>query len=181
MFLLLFSPGRSHFISAVIVGIVTGFTDRVYHENAAKNVTDLKADSHFNSVNESNQSFGHDFTEMMQILPTHYSGRLREGGPNYCYLRSWVAEVSNNGKEWKVVDRRTIAQTRTAVLRSDVLRCPAFRKPKFDMPGFPRLDLPQQRFLESIIPIHFMSSVSNSWYSHVTWNEQEWYSQGIFV
>jgi hypothetical protein len=74
---------------------------------AAKNVVDLRTDSYFYSANESNQSIGYDFREMMRIIPTHYSVRSYPGGPNGHHLRSWVVEVSKDGEGWEVVDRRT--------------------------------------------------------------------------
>jgi hypothetical protein len=91
-------------------GIVTVFTDRVYSGDAwyaAKNVADLKTRFYFHSANGSNESIGYDFREMMRIIPTHYSVRSYEGGPNGHHLRSWVVEASNDGQGWEVVDRRT--------------------------------------------------------------------------
>jgi hypothetical protein len=91
-------------------GIVRVFADRVYSGEAiyaAKNVADLKADSYSHSVNESNQSIGYDFKELIRIIPTHYSIRSYHYGPNCHHLRSWVVEISNDGQRWTVIDGRT--------------------------------------------------------------------------
>jgi hypothetical protein len=91
-------------------GIVNVFAERVYDGqacNAARNVVDLRTNSYFCSANESNQSVGYDFREMMRIIPTHYSLRSNADGANGSHLRSWVVEVSNDGKGWEVVDGRT--------------------------------------------------------------------------
>jgi hypothetical protein len=74
-------------------GFVRGFADRVYSGEAryaAKNVADLQTGLYLYSANESNQSIGYDFKDLIRIIPTHYSIRSYSGGQNYHHLRSWV-------------------------------------------------------------------------------------------
>jgi hypothetical protein len=123
-------------------GIVTVFAGRAYSGEArcaAKNVADLKTDSYFFSVTESNQSIGYDFREMMRIIPTHYSVRSYSDGPGASHLRSWVFEVSNDGQIWEVVDRRTDCRDLNDKYAVQCFVCKVLRKRKFDMSGFARL------------------------------------------
>jgi hypothetical protein len=91
-------------------GIARVFADRVCSGEAiyaAKNVADLQTGSYFHSANESNQCVGYDFKELIRIIPTHYSIRSYDNGPNFHHLRSWVVEISNDGQRWTVIDGRT--------------------------------------------------------------------------
>jgi hypothetical protein len=59
-------------------GLMTVFAHRAYNDEAryaAKNAADLKTDSHFHSMGDSNQWMGYDFREMIRMIPTHYSVR----------------------------------------------------------------------------------------------------------
>ena len=73
-------------------------------KHQAKNVVDLgdvRANSYFYSQNEPNQWICCNFKRRF-VAPTHYSIRVDDSA----YPHSWVLEVSNDGKSWKVVDRR---------------------------------------------------------------------------
>jgi hypothetical protein len=82
--------------------------------DAAKNVVDLRSDSHFSSVwmsrhadipHQRNNWICYDFKDR-QIVPTHYAIRSSPQDPNNSHLKSWLVEVSVNGENWKEIDHR---------------------------------------------------------------------------
>jgi hypothetical protein len=74
--------------------------------NAAKKVADLTSNSNFYSVDEPDQSVCYDFRKL-RIKPTHYTIRSAcDGYVDYSNLKSWVIEVSDDGREWTEIDRR---------------------------------------------------------------------------
>ena len=68
---------------------------------SAKDVVDLGADTCLYSYWEPDQWIRYDFKQR-SVTPTGYSIR---SGSEWC-PKSWVFEVSNDGKNWQVVDRR---------------------------------------------------------------------------
>ena len=58
--------------------------------------------THFGSNNELNQWIRYDF-KGQRVAPTSYSIRAHDG---LSFLKSWVFEVSNDGENWDVADRR---------------------------------------------------------------------------
>jgi hypothetical protein len=80
---------------------------------AAKNVVDLRANTHFHSdyhvgeiLEERNNWICYDF-KGRRIIPTHYSIRSRwNGNPGNHNLKSWCVETSVNGEEWVEIDHK---------------------------------------------------------------------------
>jgi hypothetical protein len=82
--------------------------------NAARNATDLEAESYFYSAYRSsseniphtrNNWLCYDFKER-RIVPTHYTIRTNGVyGPGYQHLKSWLVETSMEGENWQVVAR----------------------------------------------------------------------------
>jgi hypothetical protein len=71
----------------------------------ARNATDLQTDSYFLSQNAENQNLSYDFKNM-RVAVTHYFLRSIGNSVNGSHLRSWVIEVSDDGSNWKEIDRR---------------------------------------------------------------------------
>jgi hypothetical protein len=71
----------------------------------ARNVADVESDSFFWSDAESNRWVSYDFKNL-RVAATHYVLRSNGNGPGNRHLRSWVLEVSENGRDWRVIDRR---------------------------------------------------------------------------
>jgi hypothetical protein len=88
--------------------VITVIADGPYNtepSNAPKNVADVHADTEFFSANLPNQWIGYDFHPWMRILFTAYSIRTYySGGAGGHNLKSWVIEVSQDRKNWEVVD-----------------------------------------------------------------------------
>ena len=83
-----------------------GLKSRWDPDTAARNAIDLWSDKCFESKNEPDQSLAIEFRSG-RVAPTAYTIVM---GDNHCkygaaYLRSWVIEVSNNGKCWIEIDR----------------------------------------------------------------------------
>jgi hypothetical protein len=72
--------------------------------DAPHNIADLNVNSVFCSVNEAGQVVGYDFMRY-KVRPTHYSIRSFYGDGELD-LRSWVLEISRDGRIWTEVDRR---------------------------------------------------------------------------
>jgi hypothetical protein len=71
-----------------------------------KNIVDLTGNNRFCSQNQKDGWVEYDFKDM-RIWPSHYTIRsMFDYGPGHCHLKSWVVEVSSNGRDWKVADRR---------------------------------------------------------------------------
>lgn len=99
---------RTHGGNVSDTGVVGITADRPYSDDpsdAAKNVADLGTDSYFQSDNVPNRWISFDFKDR-RITPTAYSIRPYSAGPGNHHLKSWVIEVSNDGKDWTEVDRR---------------------------------------------------------------------------
>jgi hypothetical protein len=79
-----------------------------------KNAADLEAISCFESAYRSNEEeeiphtrnnwICYDFRER-RIVPTHYTIRTHEGNPGGSHLKSWLAETSADGENWREVSR----------------------------------------------------------------------------
>ena len=82
-------------------GAIEITTSSVYSNYKTESVVDLGTDTCFCSKNEPNQWICYDFKEQ-RVSPTSYSMRT---GLN-SQPRFWVLEVSNDGSEWEVADRR---------------------------------------------------------------------------
>jgi hypothetical protein len=88
-----------------IVTIISSEPSRDSSSHAAKNAADLTADSFSYSKSAPNQWLCYDFGDH-RINLTHYLIRSRyDSGTNYCYLKSWVIEISKDGSHWEEVDR----------------------------------------------------------------------------
>ena len=72
-----------------------------------KHAVDLGTDSHWASNSETYAWLCYDFKER-SVIPTSYSVRSISAGSGGCHLKSWVIEVSKDGKEnsWREIDRR---------------------------------------------------------------------------
>jgi hypothetical protein len=108
-------------------GIVSITADRPINGspgNAAKNIADLEANSHFYCDEAENMWVCYDFKNMKVIL-TDYSIRSRYNGASY-NLKSWVIEVSNTGADWTEVDRQ---KNRDDLCAQNVVRSFAVSKP----------------------------------------------------
>ena len=70
-----------------------------------ENAVDLGTDLVFRSANKPNAWICYDF-KTRRVIPTSYTIRTYGGGAGWSHLKSWVFEVSNDGKAWSVVDRR---------------------------------------------------------------------------
>ena len=66
-----------------------------------QHIADLETKWHFQTDDSPNSWICYDF-KALRVAPTSYSIRTSSWG----FLRSWVFEVSNDGNEWHVVDRR---------------------------------------------------------------------------
>jgi hypothetical protein len=85
---------------------VIGKAHNAIPNNAAKKVADLQANTNFYSVDEPNQFICYDFRKL-RVRPTHYTIRSAcDGYVNYSNLKSWVIEVSDDGRNWTEIDRR---------------------------------------------------------------------------
>ena len=93
--------------------------------NELKNAVELGTNTWFGSKNEPNSWICYDFKES-RVEPTSYSIRSARGS----FPRSWVFEVSNDGKEWKVADRRdnnSELNARCVTRMFDIRTCPGGR------------------------------------------------------
>ena len=70
-----------------------------------ENAVDFGTDLVFRSANEPNSWICYDF-KPRRVTPTSYTIRTYGGGNGLNHPKSWVFEVSNDGKAWSVVDRR---------------------------------------------------------------------------
>ena len=71
-----------------------------------KNAADLETETPYYSSDEPNVWICYDF-KGKRIIPTSYSIRSWSGrGPGSMHLKSWVIEVSNDGSQWTLADRR---------------------------------------------------------------------------
>jgi hypothetical protein len=87
-----------------------------YHNDpdcAATNAADLESYSCFHSACRSssediphtrNNWICYDFKER-RIVPTHYTIRTHRGNPGTAHLKSWLVEISTDGKDWREVAR----------------------------------------------------------------------------
>ena len=82
---------------------VTVSSECTHSQSKPENVVELGTDSWFASMKNPNSWICYDFKDL-RVAPTGYTIRADE----CAFPRSWVLEVSNNGREgtWKVVDRR---------------------------------------------------------------------------
>ena len=71
-----------------------------------KNVADLKRDWYYKSHNLEGSWICYDFKER-RVIPTSYTVRSIDQGSGWFHLRSWVIQVSNDGRSWTEIDRRT--------------------------------------------------------------------------
>ena len=83
-------------------GVVEVSASSVWDGRKVKSAVELENNTCFASNSEPNSWICYDF-KGHRLVPTSYSIRSHDG-PSF--LKSWVLEVSNDGKNWKVVDRR---------------------------------------------------------------------------
>ena len=89
-------------VEATASSIWSGLKDAaVYSSCEAKHATELGTNVFFQSDPWPDSWICYDF-KGQRVAPTSYSIRSDDGH----FPKSWVFEVSNNGKEWKVIDRR---------------------------------------------------------------------------
>ena len=88
-------------------GIVNVTASSVYGSSwDPKNAADLEVETPYYSSDEPDVWICYDF-KGMSIVPTGYSIRSWSGrGPGSMHLKSWVIEVSKDGSQWTLVDRR---------------------------------------------------------------------------
>ena len=86
-------------------GAIEVIASSVHNSYKAKSVVDLGSRSCFISNDEPDQWIGFDFNEQ-RVTPKRYS--MRTG--LYSHPRCWDLEVSNDGSEWEVVDRRELKE-----------------------------------------------------------------------
>jgi hypothetical protein len=95
-----------------------------------RNVTELESDSYFYSNNSKDQFVSWDFKNM-RVAVTHYflhSNGDRVNGP---HLRSWVIEVSEDGSNWREIDRRENYEGLNGSNRSDVFEVRSIVETRF--------------------------------------------------
>jgi hypothetical protein len=99
-----------------IVEVTSGSFERTTHgvDGAVQNIADLETCSHLWSVwrtksedipHTRNTWICYDFKEK-SIVPTHYAVRTYDWPVGWCHLKSWVVEISEDGKDWREVDHK---------------------------------------------------------------------------
>jgi hypothetical protein len=96
------SRGNPH-DKGIISAIGTAYDGQACYQ--ARNVIELETDSIFCSKNAADQWVGYDFKDM-RVAVTHYFLRSNGEGVGGEHLRSWVIEGSDDGSEWRELDRR---------------------------------------------------------------------------
>lgn len=72
-----------------------------------KNLVDYDENNFYASNNDTDVQICFDFKNK-KIQPTSYSIQSYSGGgQNYCHLRNWVFEVSNDKTKWDVIDEHS--------------------------------------------------------------------------
>jgi len=85
---------------------VTGSSQNTVWGNAdPKHAADLQAPTYFGSANLPDQWLCYDF-QKLRLTPSGYSIRSEASGQNWCHLKNWVIEGSDDGVEWAEIDRR---------------------------------------------------------------------------
>ena len=70
-----------------------------------KNLVDYDRDNYYFSKDVSNSFVCFDFKEK-SVKISSYSIKSHSDGKNFGHLKNWAIEVSDNGKTWKVIDKR---------------------------------------------------------------------------
>lgn len=74
--------------------------DNTYHP---KNLVDYLNNNYYSSNDEPDTFICFDFKDR-PIQLTNYAIKSHSSRPNYCHLRNWVIEVSNDNENWETVD-----------------------------------------------------------------------------
>lgn len=70
-----------------------------YHKNNDQNI--YRSNS---SSNDPNKTITFDFKNMRVQLSDYAIQSCKFGDEDYCHLKNWVVEVSNDKNEWKIID-----------------------------------------------------------------------------
>jgi hypothetical protein len=84
---------------------VTGAPDDSSAGYQPRNAADLQGDSYFHSQSGDDQYLAYDF-KSMRITVTHYLLGSAKQAVNWCHPRSRALEVSDDGSEWREIDRQ---------------------------------------------------------------------------
>lgn len=82
-------------------------------ERSPKNLVDYQNNGQYHifqsdiSSNEPNTTILFDFKDRRVQLSSYAVESCRFGSTNYCNLRNWVVEVSNDKEKWKIIDTHT--------------------------------------------------------------------------
>jgi hypothetical protein len=106
--------GNVHDCQIVTVTSSPQYRGNSPEKTAAQNVADLATESTFrlpycarqeDTHNGANSWIRYDFKNL-RIMPTHYAVRSHASGWGFAHLKSWVVEISVDGKHWTLIDSR---------------------------------------------------------------------------
>jgi hypothetical protein len=106
-------------------GVISA-TGTPYDGNAAyqpRNAADLDSDSFFHSQNGDNQYLTYDF-KRMRVTVTHYVLGSAKQVVNWHHPRSWALQASDDGSEWREIDRQECHDGLNGPDRLDVFTVP---------------------------------------------------------
>ena len=158
------SPDCDNVCSLMLVKV----TSSVAWRGCPRNIVDLTSNSVFCSVWGPNSWICYKFREerVGGVTPTSYSIRSVGYGPGWYHPKSWVLEVSHNGKEgsWVVVDSR---ENNEDLNRMHVIRNFAISDPPSGVFSFVRLRRLGRTTSETIVLLFARSSSSGLSLTHV--------------